>query len=149
VKVQLEERIISGLIPIFSFVLWKFLILLLPVALLVSYWVLKKCTFKYAANHISRFADAAVTALLFFVLLVAAAFAFSVISSDANGTIPQELAELIGQLSIIVSTVYFLASVLFLAVTGFLGKENPMWLCIKPFQSLTNRSQSNRVAKGF
>jgi len=144
-NVQLEERIISGLVPIFCFFLWKFAILLLPIALLLGFWVLNKCTFNYAANHTSRFADAAVTALLLFILLATATFASSVLSSDAKGFIPQELPELFWQLSFLVSTVYFLFSVLFLAITGFLGKEHSMWLCIKPFQALTKRNQSNKT----
>ncbi len=141
-NVQLEERVISGFVPIFCLFLWKFAILLLPIALLVSFLVLKKCTFDYAANHTSRFANAATTALLLFIFLAVSAFASSIISADAKGAIPPELSEFFWQLSILLSKLYFLASVLFLAITGFLGKENAMWLCIKPFQPLARNSSS-------
>lgn len=144
-NVQLEERIISGLVPIFSFFLWQFAILLLPIALLLSFWFLNKCTFNYAAKHISRFADASFTALLLFILLATASFATAIINSDANGFIPQDLPELFWQLAFLLSTAYFLVSVLFLAVTGFFGKDNPMWLCITPFQALTKKNSSNKT----
>jgi len=146
-NVQLEERIISGLGPIFCFFLWKFAILILPIALLVSFLVFKKCTFDFAARHVSRFADAASMALFIFFLLGTTAFASSVVSADAKGAIPPELAELFSQLSTLLSTVYFVVSVLFLTITGFLGNEKPMWLCIKPFQSWIKKTKSNKAVQ--
>lgn len=142
--IQMEDRIIAGLIPIISFLLWTFSSIALILVLVISYLVFYKVTFYYVASHITRFADAMVTAFIIFISLVAASLATSVVSSDAKGVIPAGLPELFYELSVLISTLYFLASIIFLAITGFMGKTSPMLLCIKPFQSLYFKSSSNK-----